>query len=177
MWSKYYISLTIQLVLLLFLQVIVLNNIRLFGYFLPILYLYPFLKMPIRMPQWSLTLIAFVAGIIMDMMMNTPGINCAAVTAAVYFREGIVRLLADEDDIDEGEDDDFIPSFRSMKVLRYLLYLLISLFIHIGSIMLLEAFSTRLFIGTVPYILGSVSISLILFIIFEFFRKERKNIK
>lgn len=174
MWNKYHISLVVQTAILVFIQIILLNNIRLFGYFLPILYIYPFLKMPINLPQWSLTLIAFISGLIMDMIMNTPGINCAAITAAVYFRENTLRFLVDEDELEENESS-FIPSFRSMKAIPFISYLLIITTIHIGLIMLLEAFSTHLYSRVVPYILGSIAISLLFFIIFESFQKRRKN--
>lgn len=174
MWNKYYISLILQVVFFTLAQVVVVNNVRLFGFFLPILYLYPFLKMPLQMPQWSLTLIAFITGLIMDIMMNTPGINAAAVTAAVYFREGTLRALIDEDDIEENETS-FIPSFRSMKAGRFITYLLICLSIHISSIMLLEAFSTHLFVHTIPYIVGSIGITLLFFFIFEALRKRKDD--
>lgn len=172
MWNKYYISLIIQCIILIFTQVIVLNSIRLFGYFLPIIYLYPFLKMPIRMPQWSLMLLGFIMGLMIDALMNTPGINCAAITAALYFRVPILEMLVDEDDLEENETM-FIPSFKSMKVLPYISYLFLCATIHIGLIMLLEAFSTQLFYRVVPYILGSTAISLLIFVIFDLLHRKK----
>ena len=44
--NKHYFSYTLQSLLLLLLQVVVMNNIRLFGYLIPIIYLYPLIFLP-----------------------------------------------------------------------------------------------------------------------------------
>ena len=151
---------------LLFLQAILLNHLRLFHYFLPIIYLYGFVKMPYQAPRSFLTLSAAITGFVLDLMMNTPGLNMAAATLTVYMRPQILRTLTTEETIDES-DGLLIPGARSIRVAPYLLYLLLFTLLHTTVLMFLEVLSVRLFVATIPYILGATVLSAALYLLFD----------
>lgn len=165
--NKYFLRMILVLVLLAFLQVVLFNHLLLFNYFLPIIYLYPLVKMPISSEPWGLTLIAALTGFFIDLMMNTPGLNMAAATLAIYMRPRLLRTFVDQDDLDKSDEPDGLISPRLMGAVSYFLYLLSTLFVHITSIFLLEFFSLKLFPHTLPYIGGSMGITMLLYFIFD----------
>ncbi|KGN82438.1 hypothetical protein HQ35_02465 [Porphyromonas cangingivalis] len=171
--KRKYISVLIQLAILVFVQVIFLNNIRVFNYFIPFIYLYPIFKLSVHTPSWIIILLGAITGLILDAFMNTPGLNMASATLISYLRMPIIHLFfADEMD---KEDEDFSPSFYSVKEYKYLLYILILCFLHIAVLLLLEAFSLSLYEQTIPYILCSTLISVPLMMILDALSGFRKR--
>lgn len=79
-------TLIIGTIVLIFIQVFVLNHLWVFDYFMPILYLYLLLKMPLQFMTWLLLIYAAVTGLVMDLLDETPGLNMAAIVLAVYCR-------------------------------------------------------------------------------------------
>lgn len=173
--SKYIVRMILVLVLLAFLQVVLFNHLLLFSYFLPIIYLYPLIKMPISSEPWGLTLIAALTGFFIDLMMNTPGLNMAAATLAIFARPRLLRTFVDEDDLYKSDDPNGLISARMMGGVSYLFYLLSISFIHIATIFLLEFFSLKLFPHTLPFIGGSMGITLLIFFIFDALFTPRKR--
>lgn len=174
MMNKYYIRFIVQIILLLFLQIVVMNNIRLFGYLIPIIYLYPLLFLPYQTPRWLTTIFAAVAGLIMDMMMNTPGINLASATLVGFIRQPLLFALTEEQELDDLSSP-LRPSIYTMRLSKYVLYMLLLALVHVASVMLLEVFSTKLFMKMLPHILGSTVITLIIFVIFEALSKRNHS--
>ena len=64
------------------------------------------------------------------------------------------------------------PSIYTMKRGKYLLFILLMVLTHVGTLLLLEAFSSTLFLQMVPHILGSTLITCVVFAIFEAFSKR-----
>lgn len=171
--KRKYISVLFQLAILIFVQVIFLNNIRVFNYFIPFIYLYPIFKLTVRTPSWITILLGAVTGLILDMFMNTPGLNMAAATFVCYLRMPIIRLMFTDEM--EKEEEDFSPSFYSVKGYKYLLYTLVLCFLHIATLLLIEAFSLSLYEQTIPYILCSTLISVPLMMILDALGGFRKQ--
>lgn len=169
--NKHYFRYTIQTIMLLFLQVVVMNNIRLFGYLIPILYLYPLIFLPYKTPKWLTILLGALTGILMDMAMNTPGLNMASATLVGYLRNPLLFAFTDEQEI-EDLSAPIRPSIYTMKRGSYLLYMLLMVAIHISSLLLMEAFSSTLFLQMTPHILGSTLITYVLYGIFETLSKR-----
>lgn len=169
--NKYYFRYTIQSLILLLLQVVVMNNIRLFGYLIPIVYLYPLIFLPYQAPRWLTTLLGTLVGVLMDTAMNTPGLNMASATLVGYLRNPLLFALTEHQAI-EDLSAPIRPSIYTMKRSKYLLFILLTTAIHITTLLLLEAFSSALFLQMVPHILGSILITCIIFAIFEAFSKR-----
>lgn len=173
--SKYTLRLGILTLVLLLLQVVLFNHLLLFQYFLPILYLYPLLKMPYRSEPWVLTLVAACTGLFIDLMMNTPGLNMASSALTLYLRPKLLSGLVDKDDIDNADEENPLITSRLMGAGAYLLYILTLTLVQISTIFLLEFFSTRLLVHTLPYIGGSVVITVLLFMIFDALFMSRRR--
>lgn len=170
--NKKYISILLQLVALIFVQIVFLNNIRVFNYFIPLIYLYPIFKLTVHTPSWVTTLLGSMTGLVLDMFMNTPGLNMVAATFVSYIRMPLIRLLFSSEM--EKNDEDFSPSFYAVKGYKYLIYILILSFLHISILLLTEAFSLSLYRQTIPYILCSTLISVPLMMILDALRGFRK---
>lgn len=164
--SRYYWRFILQAALLLIIQAVVMNHIRLFNYFIPIIFLYPILKLPIQAPRWSIILLSALLGGSMDLLMNTPGLNMAVTALIGLIRAPILISFADEDLMEE-EGSIIVPTNSSLSIKNYQLYLLIMLTTQIATLMLLEAFSTNIFLNLLPSILGSVFISYIIYLFLD----------
>lgn len=155
-------------------QAVVMNHIRLFNYFIPIIFLYPLLKLPIQAPRWSIIILSSLLGGAMDLLMNTPGLNMAVTTLIGLIRAPILLSFVDED-IMEEEGSIIIPSNHSLSIKKYQLYLVIMLTTQITALMLLEAFSTNIFLNLLPNILGSIFISYIIFLFLDLLLSKKVN--
>ncbi len=173
--TKAYIRFALWSIVLIFLQIIVMNNIRIFGYLLPVLYLYPLFVLPYQTPRWLTTLLASLIGLCMDMAMNTPGLNMSACTLVGFVRQPILFQLTEEE-ILEGLSVPLSPSVYVVKVGRYILYFVLMVTTHVSALFLLEAFSVQLFRMTLPYILGSSIITLLLIFIIEALSKRNHSV-
>lgn len=119
------------------LQVLVLNNIFLFGIATPFLYIYPILVINRNIDRNILMVIAFFVGLIVDIFSNTPGVNAAASVLTAFIRPGVLRMYAPRE-----EFDDFEPSIQILGIWPFLRYVFTILFVHHTVLFLLEAFST-----------------------------------
>lgn len=173
--TKEYIRFVILSLILLFIQVVVMNNIRLFSYFIPIIYLYPLLFLPYQSSRWMTTILGAILGFVMDIMMNTPGLNMASATLVGFVRNPILIHLTDDDVLEDSLTEVMRPSFYTLRIWKYGFYTLMMTLIHISSLMLLEAFSIQLFSKVIPHILGSTIVTIIIFFLFEALAKRTTN--
>ena len=126
----------LRFILLVFVQVFVLNNIQLWGYLNPYLYVLFILALPVRLPQWIELLLAFVLGLTIDMFSNTMGLHAFATVFLAFFRYPVIKLFAETE---EGANP--IPSFHTFGIAGYLKYVVTLVIIHHFVLFLLEAFT------------------------------------
>ena len=118
------------------LQVLVLNQMHIWGYATPFLYIYFILKLNTRTSRNALMLWAFALGLVIDIFGNTPGMNAASVILLAFSRTSILRLVTLRD-IDEG----FRPSVRSMGVSSFMRYVFLSCSLFCTVLFLIDIFS------------------------------------
>ena len=118
------------------LQVLVLNQMHIWGYATPFLYIYFILKINTRTSRNALMLWAFALGLVIDIFGNTPGMNAASVILLAFSRTSILRLVTLRD-IDEG----FRPSVRSMGVSSFMRYVFLSCSLFCTVLFLIDTFS------------------------------------
>ena len=75
-------------------QVLLLNNICLFGYATPFIYVYFLLVIDKDVDQSVLMLMAFLLGLIVDIFSNTPGVNAGASVLLAFMRPGLLQLFS-----------------------------------------------------------------------------------
>lgn len=80
-------------------------------------------------------------GLAVDVFSDTPGMNAAATVLLAFLRPTFLRLFVPRDTLDT-----LVPAIRTMGILPFLKYLVVSVLIHHGLLLTLEFFFAH--IGT-----------------------------
>jgi len=88
-----YLYEVILFVFLILLQVLLLNRISVFGVATPVLYVYFLLKLPMGKNLFYVIISGFLMGLIIDIFLNTPGMNAAATTIVAACRKPVMNLF------------------------------------------------------------------------------------
>jgi rod shape-determining protein MreD len=99
-------------------QVLILNNVFLFGVATPYVYPLAILLMPFETPRSLLLLIAMVTGLILDAFTGTGGMHTFALVFMAYSRPVAINYLMPR----EGYHPDSKPTIDSMGIVWVLLY-------------------------------------------------------
>jgi len=156
----------ILLLFFVFLQIIWYNHLKLYGRFVPIFYIYPFLILSFSQNNLQL-LIAFFSGLLLDIFLQTGGVFTAATVFIVYFRKLIIIPFLNN----RRNEDNINPlqfTFNN-KILYYGLSILLSILL----INFLESLSFSYVLHKVPLFIINTLLSLIIiiFIDYLFFNK------
>ena len=84
---------------LLFLQVLVIDNIRLGYYIHPHIYVLFVLLLPFNIPNWQLLISGFLMGFAVDLFNGTPGLNAAATVCMAFIRPMVINGMMRRKDI------------------------------------------------------------------------------
>ena len=153
--------------LLILLQVIVLNQIHLFSYATPLLYVYIALKSPRDFPRWAILLWCFVTGLIIDVFSNTPGMAAGSMTLVGMIQPFILRMFVNRD-----TPDDITPSASTLGFGHYASYTTILVSVYCIVFFILETFSFFNWLQFLGYALGSAVLTIALLLVIENFKKE-----
>ncbi len=121
--------------LLIVLQVLVFNQISIFGLATPFLYIYFLLKLPVGRNEFYVIIVGFLLGLVIDIFLNTPGINAAAATLVAAFRQQLLRLFYTKDEAQEH-----IPSIYTAPG-SFIKFAMVAVIIHQTALYTLESFS------------------------------------
>lgn len=155
-------------VALVFIQVLILNNIQFSGFVNPYVYILFILLLPFTLPGYVLLGVSFLLGISVDIFSNTPGVHAGATVLLGFLRPGIAELISSREIIEKGNT----PNMKQLGFASFLKYTVIAVFIHHLFLFYAEAFSFVGFFHTLlRCVLSSIfSIVIILasqFIIFK----------
>lgn len=157
-------------ILLVLLQVVVLNSISFFSFAIPIVYAYFILKLPVFLNRNITLLLGFILGFIVDIFCNTPGINAAATTFVALLRKPIIGVFVITDEYVDEE-----PAISTVGMASFMKYAVVLIFIHIATLVSLEAFSYFNLKLMLLKILSSTIISSVIIFGFEGFGITKKN--
>ena len=153
---------------LVFVQVMMLNNICLFGLATPFVYVYFLLVLDKDINHNALMLIAFLLGLSVDIFSNTPGVNAGASVLVAFLRPGLLRLFSPRD-----EYDNFEPGIYTLGPWPFVRYATVSILLHHTALFCLEFFS----LVNIEYlslrILCSALLTVLLVVAVEFVRHKR----
>ena len=158
----------ILIAFLLALQIFVLNRIRLFGEYTPVLYpvfvmFYPFFR-----NKFHFLFLSFIIGLGIDAFLGTWGINAFATVSLAYFRLLIFRTSTDT-------STDFF-SFSSLQWSQFLVFILASIFFHQLLVQSLEYFKfSRIFDILINVIISS-AISFIFIVLYAYIFKIKQKV-
>jgi rod shape-determining protein MreD len=153
-------------VVLILLQVLILNNIHIGGFATPYLYVYFLIKLNSDTSRIEQMLWAFGIGLIIDIFVNTPGMNAAAFVLMAFVRPALLRLFTPRDTYDS-----YTPSKKVMGTSPFMRYLVIAVLIHHIVLLSIESFSFISFSILSLRIVLSTILTVICIEAIEWFRK------
>lgn len=145
-------------IILILLQVLLLNRITLFGVAIPVLYIYFLIKLPLDRNQYYVIVAGFLMGFIIDIFLNTPGINATATCIVAAFRKSILNLFYSKEEFQE-----LVPGLYT-GASNFIKFTIATVFLHQTLLFFIESFTLFNLLNTVIR-LGS-SLVLTLFLIF-----------
>ena len=156
---------------LVFLQVMIFDNLRLGSFIHPYVYVLFVMLLPFDTPRWKLIINGFIIGMVIDIFNGTPGLNAAATVLMAYLRPNIINLTTRKSDID-GKTT---PSVSEMGMKWFLPYCILLLIIHNFTFFMLEAFTFHLIglvlLETLTSIIFSSIVIVLIILIFKPIKK------
>ena len=156
-------------------QLVILNQIPpIHLYITPYIYFLFILWLPINTNGLLLLSICFIYGIFIDFLTNNIGLHTAACLLVCLFRYKFLNILFKN----ELKDLNFKePSLKLMGTDIYLIYIIIGVIIHNGTIIILEWIEFDNFLFFAKKLLFTCLISLFLVICFELLFSRLSNQK
>lgn len=145
------------------LQVVVLDNLDFLGPCNPFIYIVFIMAAPFGCSPILLMLMSATAGVVVDVVSNTPGMHMAACVLIAYLRGFILRLLA----FRSAYKDDDMPSAAACGSLWFFKYTLIMVSIHHVALFFIEQFDSFYLWPTLLRIALSVVASSLIIILFD----------
>lgn len=149
-------------------QVLLLNNICLFGLATPFVYIYFLLTIDKDIDRNALMLTAFLLGLVVDIFSNTPGVNAGASVLVAFMRPGLLRLFSPR-----GEYENFEPGIYTLGMGAFLRYSISAVLLHHTALFFLESFSFVNLGYLLLRILCSTLLTVMLVMAIEFVRHKR----
>lgn len=163
---------TIRFFVLILLQVLIVQNIRLGSYIILFPYILFILLLPFETPKLAVLLLAFITGLSIDMFYDTAGIHAAACTLIGFSRFYVLKLLAPR----EGYDLGLTPTIDSMGTLWFVMYAASLIFIHHLFLFYLEIFRFNEFFRTLfRVILSTIGTFIFVYVIQFLFYKSSQH--
>lgn len=131
-WTKQ----IIRYVLVMLLQVLLFNQLQLWGACHPYIYVLCLLMLPTTLPHIADLFIGAVVGVVMDVFCNSLGIHMAACVLLMYIRPYLLGLIVnDKDRLNEQ------ISLRALGTGAFIQYVIYTVLIHHWTVFLLAAWS------------------------------------
>lgn len=147
------------------LQVLLLNNLHLWGLCYPCVYLFALCCLPVNIPRWIELFIGFFTGLLIDMSCNTLGCHCAACVAFAYARPLLIANLVQD-------KERLIGSFGSevIGIGQYAKIVAVAVSIHHVILFVLLSWSPVRWWLTIVQIVLSIAATLLILLVIELFR-------
>lgn len=123
-------------VVLVLIQGIIISQIQVSRYAVPLLYVVFILKLPSDTGRKKLLLYSFLIGLCVDVFSNTPGLNATASLWLAMARPLLLRWQTSRD-----ASGSFVPGIKSMRIVPYFRYVLPAVFLHSIILNMVDAFS------------------------------------
>ncbi len=142
----------VRFFLILLIQVLIMDNIRLGGLFNPYFYVIFILLLPFETPGWLLLIVGFLLGTSMDIVNNTPGMHTMATLLMSFIRPYLLNLFAPREGYDAetqpriyhmGFNWFFRYAFTLSNFLFTFLRVILSTILTVATIMLSQYFIFR----------------------------------
>lgn len=163
------LNLTLLFLFLLLLQVLTLNNIRLFGYVNPYLYIAFIFIYPFKKNRFPLLTLAFLLGLFVDFFSNSGGIHAFASLFIAFIRLYFFKLV-----FQKNEDDFDFFSLKEEAFGKVFNFTIILTIIHHFLLFSLTNFSFYNFHYVLINVILSSIFTLILYFLGRFIFRNKK---
>jgi hypothetical protein len=170
-----YLSNILRFIGVLAIQLLILNNVHLVGFVVPVVYIYFILKLPFGTKKLIVLFLAFIMGITVDLFVGTYGVHAAASTLIGFFRGFSLKIFGDIEEYQENS-----PSVRDKGFYPFLGYTALLSSIHITAFFILENIGYEYSLMLLWRVLASIAFSVFLIVLIEFLtqspqKKQRKK--
>lgn len=168
-----YIKYIIRFVLLILLQVFILDNINLFGFMNPFLYVVFILILPFKIKHTPLIILSFLMGYFVDLLSgNIMGIHAASALILGFFRPSVIRLVSSSQSDYENK---YGPNVISMGGKWFFTYAGVLVFAYNLSYFFLEHFTFSGFFKTIFIAIANTAFTLLAIFIYEYLRNRKSS--
>lgn len=164
----------LRFLILLIAQIAICQNINLFGYMSPALFLLALFLLPLEIPLSLQYLIGFASGLVVDAFAHTLGVASFSCTLMMFLRPHIVRMLNGANNVKFENIDRPVPGVKDFRWILFYTLILTSIY-EIVAVML-ETMTFRNFGHTLLVILGNIVFSVFVILCIEYiFHRRVKN--
>jgi len=165
------VKIILAFITLVLFQVLVFNNISLWGYITPYPYLYFLLMLRVDINKSVLLFIGFFTGLTIDIFQNTLGMQAAATTALVFARPGVLNFYFKTVEFFPKEE----PGISRLGFWGYLKYAFTLVLIHNIVLFLLETFSFQKLFLTLKMAFFNAMVTTVTILIIEMLFHKKEN--
>lgn len=162
-----------RFILLVFMQVLIIQNINLTGYVILLPYILVIIILPFETNKLIVLFTAFLLGVCVDYFYDSSGLHAAACTVMGFSRHYVLKYIAPRDGYDIGVK----PTIEDMGLEWFLRYAGTLVLLHHFFLFYLEIFRFSEFFQTfLRVLLSSVgTLGLIILIQFLFFNNNKRT--
>lgn len=142
--------------ILILLQVLLLNRITVFGVAIPLLYIYFLIKLPLNRNQHYVIIAGFLLGFIIDIFLNTPGINATATCIVAAFRKNLLNIFYSKEEFQEQ-----VPGLYT-GASKFINFTIVTVFLHQTLLFFIDSFTLFNLLSTVIRLGSSLVLTLLL---------------
>lgn len=164
-WIRY----SLNFVVLVLVQVLILNQLNLGGYINPYLYILFIMVLPVAIPGWLLLILGFLTGLTIDAFLNTPGMHASATVFLSFMRPLFLRYIAPRDGYESGS----LPIPAHFGFIWFLNYAVLCVVTHHLFYFLVEAFTFNNIFSTLWRVIMSSIFTLVFVMIAQLFGQTR----
>ena len=168
-----YLKFIIRFILLVLFQVFILNNVDLFGFLNPFLYITFILTLPFKIKHTPLIILSFLIGYLVDLLSgNIMGVHTASALLVGFLRPSIIKLVSSSE---FDYDTKYAPNFRNMGSKWFFTYAGLLVFVFNFSYFFLEHFSFSTFIKTIFISIANTMFTLLVIFIYQFLGHRKRQ--
>ena len=160
-----YLNNIFRFIIVLLIQILIFDNIRLGGYLNPYFYVIFILLLPFETPKWALLVVAFFLGFTIDVFYNTFGMHAASTVLMAFSRPFILKSFSPRDGYETGT----FPRIYYYGLKWFLKYSLLLVLIHHSFLFILEIFRFGEFLHTFIRIIASTLLTTLLVVVSQYF--------
>ena len=161
----------IRFLFLVLLQGLILNQVELFGFVTPYMYVLIILLLPLELNPVAALGVGFVVGMSVDLFSQSWGVHASATVFLTFVRHYLLRILAPRDGYVFG----VTPNLSQMGISWFFTYTLIMTFVHHFFLFFIEAFRFEEFFFTLARIMLSTLFTFVLIILSQLITYTKKR--